>query len=275
MSYTVGVETRRSLRSGLFDVAHRIPTSPISITAALSLGVLVLVSAWSMTRQVDAGAPTPVAQTTAALGSGASLPQIGTATNVAPTDLSNFAPQVVGLLATEYAQMQKDGSYTPEAAAAAAQGIAPAIKAPVTYKTFSIADLKTTQDTSYAGMQRYQSELRSALAPLSKNTTPEISIFALYTQTGDQKYLDELRAVAGEYQNAASSAAAVEVPQDAVAYHIGILNAMEEFAATLSALAQNASDPITTMALLNTYNGAEADMVSSFDGFASYVQNHS
>jgi hypothetical protein len=249
--------------------------SPISITAGLSVGVFLLVIVWVAARGNEIAVPISAAQTQTSAPEGTSMPQTTAVASATSSDLSDFAPQVVGLLASQYAQMQKNGTYTPEAAAAVAQQIAPSIKAPIVYKTFSIADIQTTPDTSYARMQQYQKDLRAALAPLAKNTTPEISIFSAYTQTGDTKYLDQLRTVAQEYQASVSAAATLQVPQDALAYHIGILNAMGEFGGALSALAQNASDPITTMGLLNTYNDAEADMVSSFNGFASYVQHHS
>ncbi len=170
--------------------------------------------------------------------------------------------------------MQKDGTYTPEAAAAAAAQLAPSVKAPLSYKTYVITDIQTTPDTSYARMQQYQKDLRVALTPLAKNTTPEISLYSAYIQTSNTKYLDQLRTVAQEYQDSVSAAATVQVPQDAVPYHLGILNAMSEFGAVLLALTKN-SDPLTTMALLNNYNDAEQNMVVSFNAFASYVQHHS
>lgn len=232
---------------------------------------------WSVTSNVIVASNKPVAESNPVAfdaTSNASASDIKTTSDVAPTDLSNFAPAVVGTLAAQYAAMQQKGTYTPEAGAAVALQLAPSLKAPLSYKTFSIIDITTVNDASYARMQRYQTDLRAALAPLSKNTTPEISLFSDYVQSKDPKYLDELRTVAQEYADAASAAAKVVVPQDAAGQHIGILNAMEEFSAVLKALADNSGDPITTIALLQTYNDAESNMVVSFNSFATYVAKH-
>ncbi len=245
--------------------------SPIFITAGISVAALVLAFAWSATRQVQATGMPSAAASANPLATQSQTPLFAAATS---SDLSAFPAQVIGVLASQYAQLQQAGAYTPALAQTAASSIAPEVKAPVSYRTYTAADIKTTPDTSYARMQQYQADMKAALAPLGQNTTPEIAIVAAYNQTKDQKYLAQLAAVAQYYADSVRAASQVEVPQDAVAYHVAILNAMGEFGATLSALAQNSSDPLTSMALLNTYNGAEADMVSAFDRFADYVKNH-
>ncbi len=265
--------------------AQSLKLSPISLTAALALGILLVVIGWSATRRGTVAQNPLVAENTVT-DSGStsynnapampalSLPHPPLSGESGGWDLSNFAPQVVGIVASQYAALQQNGAYTPEAGAAIADQMASALKAPLIYKTFSIGDITVVSDTSFARMQKYQADLRVALAPLSRNTTPEISIFSAYVQTKDPKYLDQLRTVAQEYATAASAASKVSVPQDALAQHLGILNAMEHFSATLKALADNTSDPITVVALLQTYNDAESDMVISFNSFASYVSNH-
>lgn len=259
----------------------RLSFSPLTFTAALCVAVLLTTIVWSATREISASNPAPAAQTYASsqqdgLGdTRAPNPTIASnATAFDAADLSGFAPQVVGVLAAQYAALQQKGAYTKETGAAVAAQLAPSLKAPLSYKTFSIIDISIVQDSSYARMQRYQADLRAALAPLAQNSTPEISLFSAYVQSKDPKYLDQLRSAAQDYANAASAAAKVIVPSDAIAQHIGILNAMEEFSATLKALADNSGDPITTIALLQTYNDAESDMVVSFNLFASYIAGH-
>lgn len=276
------MEDQRSLRSGFFDVERHVgprTLSPISLTAFACVAVLVAVIGWSIASNATVTSD-PVQQATLAeiyAGNEQSAPF---AENMLPSgtassyNISDIGPQVVGTLAAQYAALQQKGAYTPEVGAAVATQLAPSLKAPVSYKTFSIIDISTVSDTSHARMEKYQSDLLAALAPLSQNTTPEISIFSAYTQTKDPKYLAELRAVAQYYTDATTASAKVIVPQDAIAQHIAILNAMGQFSATLKGLADNADDPIAVMALLSTYNDAELGMVISFNAFASYVTNH-
>lgn len=208
--------------------------------------------------------------------SGINLTLSPTEQNVsASSALADLGPQVIGTVAAQYAALQEKGAYTPETGAAVASQLAASITAPVSYKTYSISDITTTNDGSRARIQQYQADLRAALAPLAKNTTPEIAIFAAYVQTTDTKYLDQLHAVTQAYTDATLAGARVVVPREAIAQHIAILNAMGKFSATLKALAENASEPITTVALLQTYNDAERDMVISFNSFASYIVSHS
>jgi len=270
------VEDERSRGSGFLGVGtprHR--AVPISLTAGLCVAVLLTAIAWSATRQISASNAPGAAETTALPAAGSDAAQNSAAADATSTDLSGFAPAVVGELAGMYSALQQKGAYTPETGAAAASQLAPLLKAPLSYKTFTILDIPIVHDTSYARLQKYQADLRAALAPLSEQTTPEIAVFSAYVQTGDSKYLDQLRSAAQKYADAAGAAAKVIVPQDAVAEHIGILNTMEEFSADLRALADNAQDPITTIALLQTYNDAESDMIVSFNSFASYVADHS
>ena len=122
-------------------------------------------------------------------------------------------------------------------------------------------------------MLQYRSDLRTAFAPLLKNTTPEYEIFAQYADTKDVSYLTKLKSIALDYRTAASSTALVVVPRDAVSYHVAILNAMEEFAATLDALATHANDPFASVALLRSYDQAESDMLTSFNALTTYYKS--
>lgn len=253
-----------------------ISLTPILRTAALAVFALVFAVLWSMQPERVAEAPAQGAAVRAPQSSLAAAATVqGADTSAAvPADLSDFGPQVVGLLASQYAQLQAQNAYTPENGAAAAQQLVPLVQAPVSYRTYTIADLSIDADTSFARMQRYQADLRAALAPLSTNTTPEIGLFSQYVQTGDTSYLQQLLAVAQAYQDSATAGAKISVPKDALAVHLGALNAMSQFGAVLAALGNNSKDPITTMALLQSYNDAEQNMVNSFDALASYVNDH-
>ncbi len=274
------MEDERSLGGGFFGVEHRAglrALSPILLTAALSVCLLLAAILWGATRQMNVASSTaPAAQVDTTPQDNAAVASLATAQNATrSSDISSFGPQVVGILAAEYSDLQRRGAYTPQAAAALATQLAPAIKAPLSYKVFSIADISTTNDTSYQGMQAYQKALQDSMSPLKNNLQPEIKVLALYVQTSDPKYLTQLRSTAQEYAQAAQNASKLKVPSDAAVYHVGILNAMGEFSAVLKGLADNTADPITELALLNTMTDVQKDMMNSFNTLGDYFSQHS
>ena len=185
-------------------------------------------------------------------------------------DVDHLAPNVVGQLATHYMVMQQQGTYTADAGAQVATAMAPNVKVDVPFKTYAVSDIKTSPDTSYAAMMKYRADLQVSLTPLLKNSIPEITIFGLYTSTKDTKYLTQLNSIAQNYRDAADATAKIAVPADAAPYQLDILNAMQEFASTLNELTSHVDDPITTAALLRSYNQAEQDMLTSFNSLTTY-----
>lgn len=190
-------------------------------------------------------------------------------------ELEDFSPigiAVLDGLVTKYNALQDQGMYTEEVGKKVAEKMASALKPTVPYTAHTSADIKTDSDTSYDRILQYRADLRDSLLSLLKNTQPEFEIFAYYVDTRDTKYLERLKEVAGDYRDAASKSAGVVVPQDAVEEHLAILNAMEHFAAMLDAMAANATDPFASVALLRTYNQAEADMLLSFQALTVYYK---
>lgn len=285
VGYTYRVEKERAYKSvGFFAYAPRHDAdargfSPIFVTAALSVLVLFAVAGWEMSQSLHAG-NAPLARTEGAYqnsSAGQIAPPLPTAkTSEAATSsdpISNIGQSVMQQLEAAYEQMQQAGIYSTSTAYMVGQSLAPYVVAQVSYQTFSPGDLAVDRDTSYARMLRYREDLRAAFAPLLKNTTPEYEIFARYVETNDSSYLAELRDVAEDYRDAASNTAKVVVPADATALHRAILDAMEEFGAVLDALAEHASDPFASVALLRGYNQAEADMLTSFNALTVYYKS--
>lgn len=262
-----------------YDAFARRPDSgfsPIFITAALSVAVLLVVAAWELRDAVQE--KNAALHATGRIGlSGAPLRDTAFpftagegATSTDP--LTSIGPAVMAHIESAYEQLQQAGVYSTSTAELVGQNLAPYVAAGVQYNAFTATDLKTDSDTSYARMLRYRDDLRTSLAPLLKNTQPEYEIFAYYVDTRDASYLRKLQGVAEDYRAAAAATAKVVVPKDAVSYHVAILNAMEQFAATLDALASHADDPFASVALLRGYNRAESDMLYSFNSLTTYYK---
>lgn len=250
--------------------------SPIFITAGLAVLLLLGTIVWQTTKTVQASQPTAVSLTPPDVATSSSsivTSANATSTTVPADPISTLGGVVLDQLVGAYQDMQSAGTYSTTTAQQAAESLAPYVTADVSYPTFSASDIKTDADTSYARMLQYRSDLQASLAPLLKNTEPEYEIFAYYVETKDVSYLAKLTSVAADYRDAASSTAKVVVPADAVSYHVAILNAMEEFAATLDALVAHANDPFASVALLRSYDTAEADMLGSFNDLTTYYKS--
>lgn len=250
--------------------------APIVITAAISVVALLAVVGWEVRRVVHE--KQSVSSFVATYASEATSPEdmisFGTGEIATSTDVvSLIGPAVLNQLLETYVGMQEEGSYTAEGAQKAAEDFAAALKAPVEYLAYQTSDIRTDADTSYDRMLTYRSDLRESLAPLLQNTQPEYEVFALYVQTKDPVYLSQLQDIAKHYHDAQTATASVVVPRDAVPYHVAILNAMGKFAATLHSMSVHADDPFATVALLRSYNEAEADILTSFHALTSYYKS--
>ena len=192
---------------------------------------------------------------------------------VDPYSPSQIGDNVAATLADDYALLKANGTYSATTAAQSAKTLGENLKADVSYKTYAATDIPTSRDTSYAGMLAYRASLQTSLAPLLKNKTPEIDMLTHYVQTNDPTYLTQLRQAADNYTLAAAASAQITVPADAVTVQIGILNAMQEFAATLDQMAASANDPFTEATLINTYMQAQSDMFTSFNNLYAYYKS--
>ena len=254
--------------------------SPIVVTAVLSVVIFLLAIGWQATRSVgtvNAGgisAPGTVYGVQnnrgSAAGVGTNAVRLATAASSVPNDFSRTEGDVFGQLLGTYVSLKTAGTYTEEKGADAANRIAEATVAAVTYTAVTKSDIKTDPDVSYNRMLAYRADLQTALAPLLLNSESELGIFNDYVQTRDKHYLTVLGEVAGRYHKTVSLLTAVTAPQDALDYHLGITNSLLAFAMTLDAMIKNADDPMATLALLRTYNTAEENVYASFNALASY-----
>lgn len=264
----------------MFDDLHIRGFIRMNVIAALSVVALIGVIGWSMfgayqQKQKDLTV-TPVSQilstVTTDQSNDDSLDELASgALMYGDTDpITTMSQNALAQLAGNYIIAKQEGTYNAQKASEIAEQVTPLLQAPIQYSRFTESDVPTTADTSYERMIRYRTDLQVTLNPLLKNTRAEFEIFAQYTQTKDTKYLDEFRLVANRYREAASSTKKVVVPIDAVSYHVGIVNAMLQFAATLEAMTDHAHDPVASAALLHTYNQAEQEVFTSFDSLAQY-----
>lgn len=252
----------------------------LATSAALSLVVVVGVAGWTMretARQKDADL-TAIADIAAA-GQGADAAydlaaNLGIhapyATSSTPEEIAQIGTSTLSRIVDSYMELARHHAYTPEVGARIAASVAPSVRADIPYAMYDDTSVATSSDTSRKGRVAYRAALQTSLAPFKKNATYELGLYDAYMKTHDAKFLAQIKAAAENYRDAASLTAKVTVPQDAVGIHVGILNATQEFATTLDFIVDNIGDPVTSLALLRSYDKAEDDMADSFGALDAY-----
>lgn len=252
--------------------------TPIMITAALSIAVLSVATAWewgAQTRRAQGHPlPPPVPVERVSVSNDAWLEElfssgiVSTTTDNPPGTPGTFTERILGTLIDSYISLGEDSAKgeLESLAFQAAEGA----RVPILYTELSPEEFETSADTSYERMLKYRNDLRIATEPLLVNNEAEFAVFARYVETGDRGYLQELRLIATRYQEAGTRAREVIPARDALLYHVQIVNALNEFAAVLDTMARFADDPIASIAVLRAYNEAERHMFTSFNALSAY-----
>lgn len=252
------------------DVLHIRITAGLAIVVLIGAGIWQIAQSWEQKTAAGTFIATSEDQGGAQDAAVATVDTLG-ATNTDP--ISSISDDALGEVVGAYAGLQQEGIYSSSTAAQVAGTIGLGLQAPITYTPIGNADVRTSPDTSYAAMMKYRSDLQTSLKPLLKNTTPEYELFGAYVETKQKTYLDQILAAAANYVAAASSTAALTVPADAVQVQVGLVNSLNEFAATLSAMDTHADDPIAGSVLLENYNTAENDVLNAFQALVTYEQS--
>jgi len=256
-------------------------TSHLIISATLSVLLVVGVLTWrfeTMTRQNNTDLYA-VAHAEVSQGqSGDAASDLAKSLGIhSPTAIPSNAEEIaqigtttIGRLVTYYNTLSQNNEYTPEVGAQIAASIAPSVKADIPYTTYDASSITTKSDTSYSGMIAYRKALQGSFAPLQKNTTYELDLYDTYMKKHDAHLLVQLKSAAQNYHSAAEQTAKVIVPSDATSIQIGVLNALQEFGTTLDFMIDNINSPVTSLALLGSYNKAENDMTIAFSALNTY-----
>ena len=247
--------------------------SSFAVTAALCVGVLVLSIIYTTMPRTSNNPRTLITETSLQDQIDPDMIVTDPKSN-ATSSISGLSPlgdAVLNRIVNAFSSPSGQNATSSDATSTAEQ-IARALMPVINARAYVAHDLKTTSDTSLARILTYRSDLRDSLAPLLSIPEPEYVTFSRYIQSHNASNLVALEHDADLYRSAASSTLHVIVPQDAVSYHIGILNAMEGFAAKLDALASHAKDPFASAALLKSYNEGEQEILISFNSLAQYYR---
>jgi hypothetical protein len=264
-------------------------TSPILVTAALSIAALVSVAGFRVgtmlqtpvatTPRIPVEAPTYVAIEDSD-GNGVpdwqdELARAGinfsTTTKDATTSpTSSMTAAIAQTLYGGYLSLKQSGDYSPDRAAALAETVASNIRAPEMFTPHTVDELQLTKDVSETRILEYRSDMRTATAPLVNDEPPELDLVAQYLLSKDASWLIRLAEAATRYRETEKNMLALTVPSDAAPEHLRVLNALGAYAATLEALSEPVSDSLGSVALIKSLNEGEAEILYASDALAKY-----
>ncbi len=169
-----------------------------------------------------------------------------------------------------YVSLKNSGRYTPEVGAQVGKAIGSSVRAPSQFVMHGESELMKDGNTSKDRALEYRADMREALVILISDARPEFESFGMYIETKNPERLRELQEAAERYESAEHTLLSVVVPQDATLIHLRIVNALGSYADSLKQLVLYADDPLSTLAVLRTYNDTEREMLYAFDALASY-----
>ncbi len=247
----------------------------IGTTAALSVMVLVGVVGWKVTEMMHTKNTSLSVVATASTASNEHTLSDNSLVSTSTTsyDPAHVTDTLTTALATTYTTLKRNGTYTPERSAQLAEQIGSSIDVPITYKIFGVTDIKTDNDISYARMLTYREALQKSFEPLMRNKNPEINLLRAYVENKDPSALIALGDASKNYKLAYTKTAQVIPPIDAITEHLGVLNALSQFTATLDQLVAHADDSLAEAALLNSYMQAQQNMFTSFNDLYKYYKS--
>jgi hypothetical protein len=262
---------------------------PLSTTATVMVAVLLIavanrIAQWSGVTYVAAPAthtdqpprsPEPV-ESPASRDWREDLISLGVIASGTPETATSSDPvaYVGDILATEllrgYSTMKETDTYSVEAARAFGTTLGTNVLPESLHTPIDPAAIRTDEDVSRDRVLSYRADMREAMSVLISDSPPEFVLFAEYLESGNAERLRAIEASAERYRAASAALQNVIVPKDALEYHVRAVNALEAYANTLDRLVLFSAQPLSSLALLRTYNEAERELLFAFDVLAQY-----
>jgi hypothetical protein len=270
--------------------------TPILITAALSVAVLVAVAGMQLGKVFTTPKPTDASQRELAepreyvaiddadkngtpdwqdelLRAGLAATSTATSSFISASSsdpVSGLGTALLQALTSGYLSLKEYDAYTPERGERLARSLANSVRAPETFAPHTIEELSLDPGNSVERAIRYRADMRIALEPLISDEEYELTLYASYMETHDQAFLDRLAKAAERYRAAEENVLAMSAPQSAASEHLRLANALGAYAETLDRMTRFANDSFASVALLTAYNEKERDIHLAFDALVKY-----
>jgi len=169
------------------------------------------------------------------------------------------------------AAKQQNKDLTREDAGLIAQSVIQNVSVPVTMRTYTIKDIKNTQDTSLTAKEAYKQELISALRKNSpKNLEHELVIVTQALESQMESDLLQMDLIINGYKGIIADTLNATVPINATTDHLLYLNALSAVYDDLTYMRLILSDPIIAYASLSDYQVDVLKLKVTFENISAY-----
>jgi hypothetical protein len=134
----------------------------------------------------------------------------------------------------------------------------------LSYKEYTANDLRIINDGSELALRKYANEMGLALATYSTQEENEGVIIRRSVDREDKSEMKKVDRIITSYENILAASLKVEVPQEAVTIHLGVLNAYSDTIMTIKGMRGIYDDPFTAVQAISHYQDASRGLLNAF-----------
>lgn len=139
-------------------------------------------------------------------------------------------------------------------------------------KVYTTSDLRIAASNSFDAKILYGNTMALLLEKANKGGlgSNDLLLLQTYTEKGDPELLAPLASKKVKVDQILEELLKVSVPSSALVFHLRLINSVSAFSATLDGFARADSDPLRSLAFLNTYQETITKLYSSMNDLQDY-----
>lgn len=139
-------------------------------------------------------------------------------------------------------------------------------------KVYTTSDLRIAASNSFDAKILYGNTMALLLEKANKGGlgSNDLLLLQTYTEKGDPELLAPLASKKVKVDQILEELLTVSVPSSALVFHLRLINSVSAFSATLDGFARADSDPLRSLAFLNTYQETITKLYSSMNDLQDY-----
>ena len=138
---------------------------------------------------------------------------------------------------------------------------------------YTIDDVLVNPNTGDVVKESYRKAFVKASSPLTRLGEYDLSLVALYAETNETEYLEELQKNAGLYQQFVDAAIKISVPQDIAPAHLEIINSADLLRRNIETMATADVDPLGALIASGDYRNDEIVVQEATYALALYFRS--
>ena len=141
-------------------------------------------------------------------------------------------------------------------------------------KTYTVSDIKVSNDTSTAALHAYGNALGKAIQSNSPGTTTnELIIYANAAENNDPQSVSAMLPIIESYQKTLAVFLAMPVPKNATDMHLNLINSYSQIISTDETLMKFPSDPMASIYGLKEYETGSVAVYNSIEAYPVFFKS--